>query len=43
MGSTGPTASEQHAKAKKPRIPCKYKDEMFISHGAGEPVNGVSV
>jgi hypothetical protein len=24
MASTGPTASEQLAKAKKPRIPCKY-------------------
>jgi hypothetical protein len=43
MASTGPTANEQQAMVKKPRIPCKYKDDLFISHGVGKPVNGVSV
>jgi hypothetical protein len=43
MASIGPAASEQQAKAKKPRIPCKYKDGQFISHGVGKPVNDVSV
>jgi hypothetical protein len=43
MASTGPTASEQHAEAKKPRIPCKCKEDMFTSHGTGKPVNGISV
>jgi hypothetical protein len=43
MASTGPTANVPHAKAKKPRIPCKYKDDLFSSHGFGKPVNGVSV
>jgi hypothetical protein len=43
MASTGPAASEQQAKAKKPRIPFKYKDSLFVSHVVGKPVNGVSV
>jgi hypothetical protein len=43
MASTGSTANEQHAKAKKPRLPCKYKDNLFISHCVGKPVNGISV
>jgi hypothetical protein len=43
MASTGPAANEQQAKAKKPRKPCEYKDDMFISYGVGKPVNGVSV
>jgi hypothetical protein len=43
MASTGLTASEQHAKAKKPRIPSKYKNDLFISHNLVKPVNGVSV
>jgi hypothetical protein len=43
MASTGPTANEQQAKAKKPCIPCKYKDDLFISRGVGKPVDGVSV
>jgi hypothetical protein len=43
MACTGPTANEQHAKAKKPRIACKYKGDLFISHGIGKPVDGVWV
>jgi hypothetical protein len=43
MASTGPTVSEQLSKAKKPRIPCKHKKDMFFSHRVGKPVNGVSV
>jgi hypothetical protein len=43
MASTGSTANEQHAMAKKPRIPCKYSDDLFISHCVGKPVNGIWV
>jgi hypothetical protein len=43
MAFTGSKANEQHEKAKKQRIPCKYKDDLFISHGAGKPVNAISV
>jgi hypothetical protein len=38
MAFTGSTVNEQHEKAKKQRIPCKYKDDLFISHGVGKQV-----
>jgi hypothetical protein len=42
MASTGLTASEQHANAKKPRTSCKYKEDMFTSHALGKRCRGGS-
>jgi hypothetical protein len=41
--SMSPPDAEGPAKAKKPRVSCKYKDGLLISHGVPVPVDGVSV
>lgn len=36
-------SSTQTPKVKKPRMACKYKDSLLLSHGVARPVCGKSV